>query len=46
MILRSVDRHGVKYGTYIDDGDSKTYKGIVDAKPYGETLVSREELLI
>lgn len=34
MFYRSVEKHGVKYLTYIGDGDSKTYKGILNANPY------------
>jgi len=34
MFMRSEDLHSVKYINYIGDGDSKTYKDIVDAKLY------------
>jgi len=30
MFLRSEEKFGVKYGNYIGDGDSKTYKAILD----------------
>lgn len=30
MFGRSIERSGVKYTTYIGDGDCKTYKGILD----------------
>lgn len=43
MFLRSIEKYGVKYVTYIGDGDSKTYKGILDAKPYGDTVVIKKE---
>ncbi|EZA54492.1 hypothetical protein X777_05747 [Ooceraea biroi] len=36
MILRSEEKFGVKYVNYIGDGDSKTYKGILDVNPYGD----------
>ena len=35
MFERSVARHGIKYARYIDDGDSKTFNGIVSLNPYG-----------
>jgi len=34
MFLRSEDLYGVRYTNYIGDGDSKTYKAIVDSMPY------------
>lgn len=36
MFLRSEELFGVKYGNYIGDGDSKTFKGILDVNPYGD----------
>jgi len=36
MFLRSEEKFGVKYGNYIGDGDSKTYKAILDVNPYGD----------
>lgn len=36
MFRRFDEKFGMKYGTYIGDGHSKTYKGILDSKPYGE----------
>jgi hypothetical protein len=38
MFNRSEQLHGVKYTKYIGDGDSKTYKGIIEAKPYGDEI--------
>jgi len=44
MYFRSVEKHGVKYLTYIGDGDSKTFKGILNANPYtGEKRVVKKE---
>ncbi|XP_071575445.1 uncharacterized protein [Temnothorax nylanderi] len=43
MFLRSVEKHGVKYLTYVGDGDSKTFNGILNAEPYGDTLVTKKE---
>jgi len=31
MFQRSEALHGLKYANYIGDGDSKTFKGILDA---------------
>lgn len=42
---RSEELHGVKYTNYIGDGDSKTYKGIVDSKPYGDTGIKEKECI-
>lgn len=36
MFLRSEEKHGVKYLTYVGDGDSKTFNGILKTEPYGE----------
>lgn len=36
MFSRSEDKYGVKYGNYIGDGDSKTFKAILDLNPYGD----------
>ncbi|KAG8228511.1 hypothetical protein J437_LFUL008967 [Ladona fulva] len=41
---RSVPSYGVKYLNYIGDGDSRTYKGVVDASPYGSSVeISKNE---
>lgn len=39
MFKRSESLHGVKCAFYIGDGDSKTFKGILEAKPYENCLV-------
>jgi len=36
MFARSVDEYGVKYKYYVEDGDSKTYKVLLDKQPYGK----------
>ena len=36
LFARSTEKHKVKYMNYIGDGDSKTYTGIINSKPYGE----------
>ncbi|KYN15474.1 hypothetical protein ALC57_12259 [Trachymyrmex cornetzi] len=38
MFARSKDLHGVKYLSYTDHGDDKTFKGIVESQPYGEDV--------
>lgn len=38
MFLRSEKKYNVKYSNYIGDGDSKTYKAILDLNPYGNDL--------
>lgn len=43
MFQRSVEIHGVKYATYVGDGDSKTYKGIISAQPYDDIIVKKKE---
>lgn len=42
---RSESLHKIKYTQYIGDGDSKTFKGILDAQPY-ENLVVRKKKCI
>lgn len=42
MVSRSVNKHQVRYTTYIGDGDSKTFKGILKAEPYGKDVVKKE----
>jgi len=34
MFGRSIDQYGVKYTRYIGDGDSATYKGLLNLNPY------------
>ena len=44
MLCRSVQKHGVKYVKYIGDGDTKTFKGILDMDPYdGDPVVEKKE---
>ena len=45
MFQRSVDLHGVKYGQYIGDGDSKTFKGILEVDPYEDLIVEKKECI-
>lgn len=43
MFSRSEELHGVRYVNYIGDGDSKTFKGILDLQPYGDFIVKKSE---
>lgn len=38
MFRRSLEIHQVRYAKYIGDGDTKTFKALLDDKPYGEDL--------
>lgn len=45
MFSRSESKYNVKYGNYIGDGDSKTFKAILDLNPYGDFLVVKSECI-
>ena len=36
IFLKSEEKYGAKYDNYIVDGDSKTFKIILDVNPYGD----------
>lgn len=38
MFQRSQDLHGVMYENYIGNGDSKTFKNLLNENPYGDEL--------
>lgn len=42
MIIRFEEKYGVKYVTYIEDEDSKTFKSICDAQPYKKSGCTKE----
>ncbi|XP_011882790.1 PREDICTED: uncharacterized protein LOC105570297 [Vollenhovia emeryi] len=44
MFSRSEELHNIRYSSYIGDGDSKTFKGIFESRPYGEdcTILKKE----
>ncbi|XP_026828856.1 uncharacterized protein LOC113562728, partial [Ooceraea biroi] len=45
MFVRSKEKHGVLYVKYIGDGDSKTFRGILNVDPYAEdeiTVIKKE----
>lgn len=37
--------YGVKYSNYIGDGDSKSFKGILDCEPYDNFIVKKKECI-
>ena len=39
MFTRSEELHDVKYTNYIGDGDTKTFKSLLEIQPYGEELI-------
>jgi len=43
MFLRSEEKFGVRYTNYVGDGDTKTFKSILDAKPYEDITVIKSE---
>lgn len=45
MFQRSETLHKVKYANYIGDGDSKTFKGVLDANPYENFTVKKKECI-
>ncbi|XP_014483532.1 PREDICTED: uncharacterized protein LOC106749019 [Dinoponera quadriceps] len=45
MFQRSESLHNLKYTSYIGDGDSKTYTGIVNSSPYGDSIVQKKECI-
>jgi len=47
MFQRSVEWFNVKYRKYIGDGDSKTFKNLLDADPYsGNPVVQKKECVL
>ncbi|XP_011148323.1 uncharacterized protein LOC105188508 [Harpegnathos saltator] len=45
MFLKSEEKFGVKYTTYISDGDSKTFKALLDFNPYEEKPIKKCECI-
>lgn len=43
MFARSEEQLGVKYVNYIGDGDTKTFKAILDFDPYSNVTVQKKE---
>ena len=42
MFQRSEELYNVKYANDIGDGDTKTFKSLIDVNPYGDDLVVRK----
>lgn len=42
MFCRSEELFNVRYGYYIGDGDSKTFKMLLDVHPYGEEIMVKK----
>ena len=43
---RSIDTHNLAYGTYIGDGDSSSFKNLMETDPYqGEVAIRKEECI-
>lgn len=38
-----MDKHNLRYTIYIGDGDSASHKAIVEAAPYGDTIVTKSD---
>lgn len=45
MFSRSESLHNLKYANYIGDGDSKTFKGILESHPYSDFEVCKKECI-
>lgn len=43
IFQRSEELHGAKYTNYIGDGDSHTFRGILNAQPYGDIVIRKSE---
>lgn len=43
MFGRSEEKYGVRYINYVGDGDTKTFKAILDASPYEDVEVKKSE---
>lgn len=42
MFSRSEELHEARYVNYIGDGNSKTFKGVLDLQPYGEGCIVKK----
>lgn len=45
MFARSEALHSTKYCQYIGDGDSKTFKGVLESNPYDDLTVMKKECI-
>ena len=40
---RSVEKHSLRYTTYLGDGDTKSYQEVIKLKPYGDIPIDKAE---
>ena len=45
MWARSVAKNKMRYTTFVGDGDSKAYKSVCDAKPYGDIEIKKTDCI-
>ena len=45
MWARSVAKNKMRYNTFVGDGDSKAYKSVCDAKPYGDIEIKKADCI-
>ncbi|XP_076673163.1 uncharacterized protein LOC143371637 [Andrena cerasifolii] len=43
MFLRSVEYFGIRYRNYIGDGDTKTFKALLEENPYGDDFILKKK---
>lgn len=43
LFERSIEQYDVKYEYYIGDGDTKTFKHLIDSKPYGDDVIVKKK---
>ena len=43
IFARSVTKHKLRYTRFIGDGDTNTYKTVVDSKPYGNFMIHKNK---
>ena len=43
MFACSVTKHKLRYTRFISDGDTNTYKTVVESKPYGNVKIENTE---
>ncbi|KAI8764666.1 hypothetical protein BgiBS90_030051 [Biomphalaria glabrata] len=45
IFMHSVETRNIRYTQYLGDGDSSSYKKVVDSKPYGEKPIEKLECI-
>ena len=43
LFRRSIRKYGLRYKTFIGDGDSKSYNSVVKSAPYGPIFITEKE---